>query len=120
MIAHSFKGSEFGPAQNLHGATYTVDVEFLTDDIQDRVNWVIDIGEASDLLQKVLSKYNYKNLDELFPDENTTTEFMCGHIHRDLCESLKTKANALKLPDSMRVTLFESHKAWASYINKID
>jgi len=103
MIAHSFKGEEFGPAQGMHGATYTVDVEFhvkelvclffivlcffdclQTDAAHDRtlcqeprLNWVLDIGEGMSVLKKVLAEYNLKNLDELFPSENTTTEFMC-------------------------------------------
>ena len=79
MIAHSFDGSEFGPAQGLHGATYTVDVDFVTDDLVPKLNWVIgellfenpashlviqcfnlDIGSASDMLSEILKKYNYK------------------------------------------------------------
>lgn len=89
MIAHSFKGEEFGPAQNLHGATYTVDVDFYSDDLVERSNWVIDIGAASDILKSVLNKYNFQHLNELFPEENTTTEFMCRAIHGDLCHDLK-------------------------------
>lgn len=92
MIAHSFKGKEFGPAQNLHGATYTVDVDFITPDLVKGSNWVVDIGDASTMLSEVLSDFNFKNLDELFPTENTTTEFMCKEIHGRLCKKIITKA----------------------------
>ena len=115
MIAHSFLGEEFGPAQSLHGATYTVDVELSTSDLVEKVNWVVDIGEFSTILSEVLGHYNFKNLNELFPDENTTTEFMCRRIHGDIASKLKCKdANA-----SLSVKLHESHKAWASYSNRI-
>mmetsp|Transcript_24434 Transcript_24434/g.40698 ORF Transcript_24434/g.40698 Transcript_24434/m.40698 type:complete len:153 (+) Transcript_24434:1-459(+) len=115
MIAHSFHGEEFGPAQNMHGATYTVDVEFSVPELVKRSNWVIDIGAASDMLSEVLAAYNMKNLDELFPESNTTTEFMCREIHGKLCARLK------KIPfkGGLRVKLFESHKAWASYYNSV-
>lgn len=61
----------------MHGATYTVDVTFRCKALAPKANWVVDIGEASEALGRVLGKYNFKNLDEVFPDENTTTEFMC-------------------------------------------
>jgi 6-pyruvoyltetrahydropterin/6-carboxytetrahydropterin synthase len=89
MIAHSFNGEEFGPAQGMHGATYTVDVDFCAPELVDKCNWVVDIGKASELLQEVLAKYNMKNLNDLFPEENTTTEFMCREIHQQLCARLK-------------------------------
>jgi 6-pyruvoyltetrahydropterin/6-carboxytetrahydropterin synthase len=92
MIAHSFKGEEFGPAQNLHGATYTVDVDFQSSDLVENSNWVIDIGLASDILSEVLRQYNFKNLDELFPNINTTTEFMCKVIHGELKDRLCKKS----------------------------
>jgi len=111
MIAHSFKGEEFGPAQNLHGATYTVDVDFATPSLVDKSNWVIDIGAASDMLAEVLKKYNFQNLDSLFPTENTTTEFMCRAIHNDLASRLKGKC----WTGGLRVKLHESHKAWAEF-----
>lgn len=122
MIAHSFKGEEFGPAQNLHGATYTVDVEFCADCLADNSNWVMDIGFASELVSEVLSKYNFKNLDDLFPDENTTTEFMCREIHQQLCKKLVAgdKHTADKnFTGGLRVKLFESHKAWAAYYGTV-
>jgi 6-pyruvoyl-tetrahydropterin synthase len=109
MIAHSFEGEAFGPAQNMHGATYTVDVELSADALEDKVNWVVDIGAFSSLLAEVLCKYNFKNLNELFPTENTTTEFMCRRIHNDLAARLKTQA----VSGGLSVKLHESHKAWA-------
>jgi 6-pyruvoyltetrahydropterin/6-carboxytetrahydropterin synthase len=116
MIAHSFKGEEFGPAQATHGATYTVDVDFHADKLVDRLNWVIDIGAASDLVSDVLGKYNFKNLDDVFPEENTTTEFMCKAIHTDL----KTRLRAAKsFKGKVTVKLHESHKAWASFSDDV-
>ena len=101
------KGTEFGPAQGLHGATYTVDVEFLTNDIAERLKWVIDIGLASNLLTEVLSHYNFKNLDELIPCENTTTEFMCRKIHNDLVLLIRQRADSIPFKGSIKVTLHE-------------
>ena len=114
MIAHSFAGEEFGPAQNMHGATYTVDVEFHVESLAPRLNWVLDIGEGMTMLKKVLGEYNFKNLNELFPGENTTTEFMCKKIFEGLCVELKGKFKG-----SITVKLWESHSAWASYTNDI-
>jgi 6-pyruvoyltetrahydropterin/6-carboxytetrahydropterin synthase len=67
QIAHSFHDKEFGPAQQLHGATYTCDVDFSCESLAPKLNWVIDIGVASAILSKVLAKYNFKNLNEVFP-----------------------------------------------------
>ena len=116
MIAHSFTGEAFGPAQNLHGATYTVDVELSTADLVEKVNWVIDIGDFSSMLSEVLTVYNFKNLNDIFPDENTTTEFMCRQIHQDIAAKLKCKS----LKAALSVKLHESHKAWASYSHSIE
>ena len=116
MIAHSFLGEEFGPAQSLHGATYTVDVELSTPDLVEKVNWVVDIGEFSTILSDVLGAYNFKNLNDLFPDENTTTEFMCRRIHGDIAAKLKCKTTKA----SLSVKLHESHKAWASYSSGLE
>lgn len=115
MIAHSFHGHpSFGPAGGLHGATYTCDVDFGTDELHPVCNWVIDIGKASEILAAVLAKYNYRNLDEVFADgEMTTTEFLCRIIHSDLCEKLKQECANFK--GEVCVKLWESHKAWASY-----
>ena len=115
MIAHSFLGEEFGPAQSLHGATYTVDVELSTPELVEKVNWVVDIGEFSTILSEVLGVYNFKNLNDIFPDENTTTEFMCRRIHGDIAAKLKCKNSKA----SLSVKLHESHKAWASYTKNL-
>ena len=100
-------GEEFGPAQNLHGATYTVDVEFLTDSLTEKVNWVIDIGLASKILSDVLQRYNFQNLDDIFPNENTTTEFMCNKIHGDLSNHLRSINQKCFFKGSLKVTLHE-------------
>ena len=83
---------------------------------------MIDIGKAHDIINKVLQKYNLKNLDEIFPDESvmTTTEFMCKQIHEDLCALLKEECDDEFMEDFLRdgalcVKLWESFKAWASY-----
>ena len=121
MIAHSFHNHpSFGPAGGLHGATYTVDVEFASESLHPECNWVIDIGLASDLLAETLKQYNYKNLDEVFGEGvMTTTEFMCKAIFDGVVEKLKEKyekdgdENGFK--GWIKVSLWESHKAWASF-----
>jgi 6-pyruvoyl-tetrahydropterin synthase len=122
MIAHSFKGKVFGPARNLHGATYVVDVEFRRPQL-DEDGVVVDIGLASDALQSVVSALNYRNLDEnpAFAGQNTTTEFLAQFIFQRLAEKIRdgklgSSAHQLK---SMRVTLHESHIAWAAYENDL-
>jgi 6-pyruvoyltetrahydropterin/6-carboxytetrahydropterin synthase len=117
MIAHSFHNHpSFGPAGGMHGATYTCDVEFLSDELHPKLNWVIDIGAASSILSSVLEKYNFQNLDEIFgADVMTTTEFLCRQIHADLSERLKQVECELRPNAEICVKLWESHKAWASY-----
>lgn len=117
MIAHSFKGALFGPAQALHGATFVVDVAFFREDLTaDGV--VVDIGRAHEALKAALAPLNYKNLDALpqFSGKNTTTEFLSRHIFDAMAAA--ARAGALG-PGSdgvgrIRVTLHESHvaKAW--------
>lgn len=118
MIAHSFHGNTaFGPAKNMHGATYTCDVEFCAAKLVEKNNWVIDIGEASSILSDVLSKYNLKNLDEVFPNgEMTTTEFMAKQIFDGVAKRVKGECGFV---GDIRVKLWESHKAWASYEGKV-
>jgi 6-pyruvoyl-tetrahydropterin synthase len=118
MIAHSFQGQVFGPAQKLHGATYVVDVEFRRSEL-DPDNIVVDIGRASDALRAVLAALNFRNLDEepVFRGRNTTTEFLASVIHERIAAKiaageLGAHARGLK---SLRVTLHESHVAWAAY-----
>ena len=118
MIAHSFKGEVFGPARNLHGATYVVDVEFRRPEL-DADGVVIDIGLAGDALRSVISALNYRDLDKdpAFAGQNTTTEFLAQFIFQRLVEKIRegklgSSAHRLK---SMRVILHESHIAWAAY-----
>ncbi|MFL2538422.1 MAG: 6-pyruvoyl trahydropterin synthase family protein [Candidatus Rariloculaceae bacterium] len=123
MIAHSFKGKVFGPAQKLHGATYVVDVEFRRLQL-DEDGVIVDIGLASETLKSILKELNYKNLDESdeFTEKNTTTEFLAhtifqrmeAKVHEGLLGTLALSLN------SMRVTLHESHVAWAAYEGPID
>src|SRR5262245_3641351 len=118
MIAHSFRGEVFGPAQALHGATYVIDAAFMTQDL-DSHGLVVDIGRALDVLKTVLTALNYKNLDELpqFAKINTTTEYLAKYIHERLAQAARVgalgrDANALT---SIRVTLSESHVARATF-----
>ena len=118
MIAHSFKGELFGPAQALHGATFVIDAAFLADSL-DANGVVIDIGRAHDALKQVLQPLNYKNLDDVpeFAGINTTTEFLTKHIHDHLAEA--AREDKLGRPGSelkaIRVTISESHVARAWY-----
>jgi 6-pyruvoyl-tetrahydropterin synthase len=119
MIAHSFTGEIFGPAQQLHGATYGVEVEFRRAEL-DGNGLVCDIGLALKALREVLGELNYKNLDDLpeLRGKNTTTEFMAGEIFRRL--KSRVAAGALGAGtagalESMRVVLRESPVAWAGF-----
>ena len=117
MIAHSFRGEVFGPAQRLHGATYVVDVEFRRRDL-DADGVVVDIGRAAAALRGVLAPLNYRNLDEeaALAGRNTTTEFLARLVFDRM--ALQMRAGALGEVagiDSLRVTLHESHVAWAAY-----
>ena len=111
MIAHSLNDPSFGPAQNLHGATFVVDVEFLADTLS-KQNVVIDIGAARELTKEVLATIAYKNLDELdqFKDVLTTAEFLAQHIHA----AVRARTEGL-FDGKLRVRLRETHDAWASY-----
>lgn len=119
MIAHSFRGETFGPAQRLHGATYVVEVTFRRPFLDDD-GLVIDIGLASRLLDGVLEPLRYTNLDELpeFSGVNTTTEFMAREIFDRLARRLEDagpSAPATSGLHSLCVVLRESPDAWASY-----
>lgn len=118
MIAHSFRGERFGPAQNLHGATYVVDATFERAEL-DEDGLVVDIGRASEVLAAILADYDYRNLDDVdeFAGRNTTTEFLAAVIQRRLVEA--ARADELG-PGSDRlerigVRLGESHAAWAGF-----
>lgn len=118
MVAHSFTGEVFGPAQRLHGATFVVDATFSRPEL-DADNIVVDIGLATDQLKAVLGELNYRNLDELpeFAGVNTSTEFLAKVI----ADRLADRVHSGSLGDGARglaeitVTLKESHVAWASY-----
>jgi len=118
MIAHSFRGEVFGPAQRLHGATYVVDVEFRRPDL-DADGVVVDIGRAGAALHTVLAAVNYRNLDEeaAFTGRNTTTEFLAAFVFERIVHAIgrgELGAGAQGI-ESIRVTLHESHVASASY-----
>jgi 6-pyruvoyl-tetrahydropterin synthase len=118
MIAHSFNGEVFGPAQRLHGATYVVDLEFRRPEL-DADGLVVDIGLATTVLGEVLGDLNYRNLDEedALRDRNTTTEFLA----REVFDRVAQRIASGQLGDSargltaLRVTLHESHVAWGAY-----
>ena len=119
MVAHSFTGDVFGPAQRLHGATFVVDLELRRVDL-DADGIVADIGLVSGLLKAVLEPLNYRNLDELpeFTGRNTTTEVLA----REICQRVRDRIREGALGEeaktalaSLKVTLRESHLAWASY-----
>lgn len=118
MIAHSFRGEVFGPAQALHGATFVIDAAFLADAL-DPNGIVIDIGRAHEVLKEILKPINYRNLDEVpaFKGINTTTEFLTKHVFDGLAAAaaagrLGRDAKELK---AIRVTISESHVARAWY-----
>jgi len=118
MIAHSFTGEVFGPAQRLHGATYVVDATFLREGLDDD-GLVVDIGLASQQLAAILATMNYQNLDDHpeFEDRNTTTEVLAHEIQTRLADAIqrgKLGPSASGL-SALRITLHESHVAWASY-----
>jgi 6-pyruvoyl-tetrahydropterin synthase len=118
MIAHSFRGAVFGPAQALHGATFVVDAAFIADTL-DPNGIVVDIGCAHDALKAVLKPLNYRNLDDVpeFKGVNTTTEFLTKHIFDQLAKA--ARSDGLGRPGrelkAIRVTILESHVARASY-----
>jgi 6-pyruvoyl-tetrahydropterin synthase len=118
MIAHSFRGETFGPAQRLHGATYVVDVAFSRAEL-DGDGVVVDIGKASDTLKAILGELNFRNLDEVpaFAGRNTTTEFMAREIFDRTAEAIRRGGlgAAAHGIERVRVTLHESHIAWAAY-----
>lgn len=114
LIAHSLNREVFGPAQKMHGATYIVDVSFMRQAL-DENNIVIDIGYAREVLGDILTDLNYQNLDEHPELKNklTTTEFMAKYIHDKIRDKLSGKFDG-----RIRVTLGESHVAWASYTDE--
>ncbi len=118
MIAHSFHGEVFGPAQNLHGATYVVDATFRRADL-DADNIVVDIGRAAEQLRAVLGELSYRNLDDesAFAGMNTSTEALAKVVADRLADRVSSGAlgDAARGLNGLQVTLHESHIAWASY-----
>ena len=123
MIAHSFRGELFGPAQRLHGATFVVDCEFRRDEL-DADGLVVDIGKASMVLRELLAEMDYRNLDDepAFAGQNTTTEFLARVIFDRMAARIaagELGAGASGLT-GLRVKLSESHVAWAAYEGRIE
>jgi 6-pyruvoyl-tetrahydropterin synthase len=118
MVAHSFRGEVFGPAQALHGATFVIDAAFIAETL-DANGIVVDIGLAHTVLKEIVNALNYRNLDDVpeFKGKNTTTEFLTKHVFDRLADAarkgkLGRAAGELK---AIRVTLSESHVARAWY-----
>ncbi len=122
MIAHSFRGEVFGPAQKLHGATFVVDVEFRSTSLDDN-GIVIDIGLATDAVHKILGDLNYKNLDDdpSFKGRNTTTEVLAHTVFDRIAAAIGRGelGPGGRGVESLRVTLNESHVASASYEGRL-
>ena len=122
MIAHSFNGEIFGPAQHTHGATYVVDVTFRREAL-DADDLVIDIGLAGAGLKDVLAGLNMRDLDEepAFSGRNTTTEFLAGVVFERMREAIRAGqlGDSARGVEAMSVTLSESHIAWASFEGRV-
>ena len=118
MIAHSFRGEVFGPAQALHGATFTVSVAFLADKL-DANGIVVDIGRAFDVLKDILKPLNYRNLDDIaeFKGVNTTTEFLTRHVFDKLAAAVRAGELGRDGREiaALRITIGESPSARAWY-----
>jgi 6-pyruvoyl-tetrahydropterin synthase len=122
MIAHSLRGDVFGPAQQLHGATYIVDVEFRRAEL-DRDGIVVDMGRAGEELRTVVGGLSYRNLDDVadFAGRNTTTEFLARVVFDRLAAAIRRGAlgDGARAIESLRVTLHESHVASAAYEGRL-
>lgn len=118
MVAHSYKGEVFGPAQRLHGATLVVDVEFRRAEL-DADGIVVDIGRAGEVLHAILSDLNFRNLDEVpaFKARNTTTEFLARVVFDRVVAAIRRNdlGPAARAIESLRVTMHESHVASAAF-----
>jgi 6-pyruvoyltetrahydropterin/6-carboxytetrahydropterin synthase len=122
MIAHSFRGDVFGPAQQLHGATFIVDVEFRRPEL-DADGIVVDIGRAMEAVRAVVGGLNYRNLDDepAFSGVNTTTEFLSRVVFDRMAAAIERGAlgPGARGIESMRVTLSESHLASGSFDGRL-
>ena len=118
MVAHSFRGQVFGPAQALHGATFVIDAAVMSKTLDENAI-VIDIGRAHEVLKAVLNPINYQNLDamEQFKGQNTTTEFLTKYVFDHLAQAARNNELGRdgKELHAVRVTISESHVARASY-----
>lgn len=118
MIAHSLAGEAFGPAQQLHGATYVIDLAFMRPAL-DENDIVVDIGLASEALKRVIAPINYRNLDELddFRNRRSTTEVLAKWVYDRMAEEIAAGrlGAAAKGIARLRVTLHESHVARAAF-----
>ena len=120
FVAHSLKDEFFGPAKNLHGVTYVVDLIISSKELIEK-NVIIDIGIANKVLKNVIEQYNYKNLDELdkFNNHITTTEYMAKQFVDDICIELQNINYPINKLYSVKIELKENHIASASYIKTI-
>ena len=120
FVAHSLKDDFFGPAKNLHGVTYVVDLIISSKELIEK-NVIIDIGIANKVLKNVIAQYNYKNLDEIdkFNNHITTTEYMAKQFVDDICMELQNINYPINKLYSIKVELKENHIASASYIKTI-
>lgn len=122
LIAHSLPGEVFGPAQNMHGATYIVDAEFYAKEVN-KYNIIMDLGVVTNILTETLKFYSYKNLDEVEEFKNiiTSTEFLAKDIYDRICFKLKEDYyDDYKSLHKIKIILTESNIAWASYEKEID
>ena len=120
FVAHSLKDEFFGPAKNLHGVTYVVDLIVSSKELIEK-NVIIDIGIANKVLKNVITQYNYKNLDDIdkFNNHITTTEYMAKQFVDDICMELQNINYPINKLYSIKIELKENHKASASYIKTI-
>jgi 6-pyruvoyl-tetrahydropterin synthase len=120
MVAHSFRGEVFGPAQRLHGATFVVEATFVGPDLDDD-GVLVDIGRAGEELRAVLAPLDYRNLDDepVFAGANTTTEVVARHVAQRLVERVREGALGGADLTAVQVTLRESPVAWASYEERL-
>ena len=122
LIAHSLPGDVFGPAQNMHGATYIVDAEFFAKKVNE-YNIIMDLGVVTTILAEVLKFYSYKNLDDVdeFKGVITSTEFLAKDIHERICLKLKNDyLDDYHQLHKIKITLTESNVAWAAFEQEIE
>lgn len=122
LIAHSLPGEVFGPAQNMHGATYVVDAEFFAKKVNE-YNIIMDLGVVTTILAEVLKFYSYKNLDDVdeFKGVITSTEFLAKDIYERICVRLKNDyLDDYHQLHKIKITLTESNVAWASFEQEIE